>query len=554
MNRWKHWMLLGLLLAGRPVAGQTNGIFADFSTTKGAFTVWLDYERAPRAVASFVGLATGDAGWRDPQGNVWHKPYYDGTLIHRIPLTVDTNGPTPVTNRWAIQGGGQPFCGISLTNLAAGPATTDGFSFSVTTTNPPGVTTNDFLHGLVPFITENAAAVPTNYTYGGGTAATNAQALTRTVIYLAASASNAAKYVVNSYSGESWYTNCLPVTVDTTNWATIYTVTTNAGPGNEVLLHRVQLSMAYTSTILGPVVNTNFANAGYYMRDQSTNGLLHTNGAISMANSGPNTDGSQFFIMVTNNPGWDGSYTVFGHVTTGMNVVTSIAAVAVQGEGARPVADIVLSNVVIRRVGAAAGAFNIVSQGVPAVSSAVIRVSATGLQANVTVEIPAFAECRFRVSTNGLENWSMQDWGYFTNAAPHNGLVGTNTGNSAFFHAALTVYPEDWTAPTGHAGRVFDFYWETTPVTHYRAAFTNAVATWEKTQGTNNLSGNIFGFPYAPVWTHFPYSAKFYFADNLAQYSYSLWFDPGKTTNRFTGTMLPWAGGIYALGGTFTVQ
>ena len=71
---------------------------------------------------------------------------------------------------------------------------------------------------------------------------------------------------------------------------------------------------------------TNFANAGYTMPEAVANGLLHTSGVISMANSGPNTDGSQFFITTTNVPGWNGGYTVFGHVTTGLNVVTDIAA------------------------------------------------------------------------------------------------------------------------------------------------------------------------------------------------------------------------------------
>ena len=251
----KRYALICLWMAISAAAarGQTEGIFADFSTSKGAFTVWLDHSNAPRAVASFVGLATGASGWADPQGNVWHKPFYAGSLFHRV-----VKNPSVTGNGIAIQAGGVSTCGISYTNLPSGPAENDGGSFSVVTTNPPGITTNDFLLGLVPFTTVNPAAVPTNYSYGGEVVATNAPALTRTVIYLSAWSSNATKYVANSYTEESWYTNFTLQEVETTNYATIYTVTTNTGSSSEVLLHRVQLSMAATTTIWGPLVATNF--------------------------------------------------------------------------------------------------------------------------------------------------------------------------------------------------------------------------------------------------------------------------------------------------------
>ncbi len=555
----KRWLCLGLTFASllRAAPGQTNGIFADFSTSLGAFTVWLDHERAPRAVASFVGLATGEKSWADPQGNVWHgRKFYDGSIFHRVLNVITTNG-TVQTNGIAIQGGGIPSCGISFAYLPGGPADSDGYGSYFITTNPPGVTTNDFIGGLIPFTTANAAAVPTNYTYGGETMETNAAALTRTVIYLLAWSSNATKYVVNTYSAESWYTNVTLQEVETTNWATIYTVTTNTGATPEILLHRVQLSIATTTTIRGVVAGTNFANAGYYMLDSATNGLAHSNGVISMANSGPNTDGSQFFVMTTNWPNWNGSYTVFGHVTTGMNVVTSIAVVAVQGAGSRPVTDVVLSNVVIRRVGAAAAAFNVASQGLPMVESAGIRVDAAGGAIRVEAEIPAYSDCRFRVSTNGLRTWISEDWGYFTNASSQMRQTSVLAGSKAFFHVSAVRYQEAWTAPTSHVGHVFNFDWDTDPVTHYRAAFTNATGTWERTQGALTLSGDIQGVPYVPYWTESPYSAKLYFADNAAaggQYSYSLWFDPGKTTNRFTCVMRPWAGGSYSISGTFTAE
>ena len=135
--------------------------------------------------------------------------------------------------------------------------------------------------------------------------------------------------------------------------------------------------------------------------------------------------------------------------------------------------------------------------------------------------------------------------------------VATNLHAAAFFHGATVAYPAAWTAPTSHVGRIFDFYWDTDPVTHYRAAFTNATGTWVRTQGSATMAGNIQEFPDPPYWTAFPYSAKFFFADNAAgggQYLYSLWFDPGKMTNRFTCSMWPWSGGAYSITGTFIWQ
>lgn len=92
---------------------------------------------------------------------------------------------------------------------------------------------------------------------------------------------------------------------------------------------------------------------GYQLDDEFAEGLSNVRGTISMANSGPDTNGSQFFINVADNLGLDfdkeplsSGHSVFGRVVSGMDVIDAVVSVDTEGPD-RPVNDVVIEKVVV---------------------------------------------------------------------------------------------------------------------------------------------------------------------------------------------------------------
>lgn len=112
---------------------------------------------------------------------------------------------------------------------------------------------------------------------------------------------------------------------------------------NGVIFHRVIADFMAQG---GDPTGTGMGDPGYRFEDEISADNHNNRGTISMANAGPNTNGSQFFINVVDNNFLDGKHTVFGKVVEGMDVVDDIVNVETDYSD-KPLEDIVINEVVV---------------------------------------------------------------------------------------------------------------------------------------------------------------------------------------------------------------
>jgi len=110
-----------------------------------------------------------------------------------------------------------------------------------------------------------------------------------------------------------------------------------------VIFHRVIQDFMIQG---GHPTGTGSGGPGYQFEDEFNDHKV-VRGALAMANAGPNTNGSQFFIVTTGAAPWlDGKHTVFGQVTSGMDVVDAIEGVDT-GPGDKPREDVRIESVTV---------------------------------------------------------------------------------------------------------------------------------------------------------------------------------------------------------------
>jgi peptidyl-prolyl cis-trans isomerase A (cyclophilin A) len=292
-----RFALLGVLGLSTLIAlGQSNGIFADFTTSMGSFTCQLDYTNAPRTTANFIGLATGQRAWLDlPSGRARTNAFYNGLTFHRVIAGFMDQGGSP--NGQGTDGPGYAF--------------TDEFS--------PSLVFDGF-------------------------------------------------------------------------------------------------------------------------------------GVLAMANSGPNSDGAQFFITVEPFASGNNVYSIFGHLTSGSNVVYAINHVATDTSD-KPLTNVVIQQVSIRRVGAAAQAFNIDAQGLPVVTNLPLRIAAAAGQVSLTFANRQYADNRLYSATNLPGAWTSDTLGIEITTPVTNRLQRAQDVPRRFYSLAQIQYASSTFAPNTIYGR-----------------------------------------------------------------------------------------------------
>jgi cyclophilin family peptidyl-prolyl cis-trans isomerase len=119
----------------------------------------------------------------------------------------------------------------------------------------------------------------------------------------------------------------------------------NEGFYNGTIFHRVIQGFMIQG---GDPIGTGAGGPGYRFKDEPVT-RDYKRGTVAMANAGPNTNGSQFFIMHADRP-LPKQYTIFGQVTSGMETVDTIASAAMVpgGEGSKPVEPVQITSIEIK--------------------------------------------------------------------------------------------------------------------------------------------------------------------------------------------------------------
>ena len=196
---------------------------------------------------------------------------------------------------------------------------------------------------------------------------------------------------------------------------------------------------------------------GYTFRDEfSTNALHGTAGALSMANSGLNSNGSQIFVTLRPTPELDFVHSVFGRVTSGMNVVSAIGVVPVDGDET-PLTPVVLQQVVIRRVGAEAQNFNVHAYGLPEIQPAPVDIRS--YPNGVQLQFPTYLDHEYLLYfSSALSSWESQRVDLFIDEPPPGDLVLNFNASSSprlNFHVPEIHFPGPLYTPETVRGRDF---------------------------------------------------------------------------------------------------
>jgi cyclophilin family peptidyl-prolyl cis-trans isomerase len=292
---------------------------------------------------------------------------------------------------------------------------------------------------------------------------------------------------------------------------------------------------------------------GYVFVDE-TNGLRFNKfGMMAMANSGPDSNGSQFFILATSSyPSLNGGYTIFGQLFGGSNVVYAINHVATDAND-KPLTNVTITTVKIVTNGAAAAAFytNLNAQGLAVVTNLHLRIAKAGTNCSLVFSNRLYADNRLYNSSD-LLSWNANLLGIETASPVSNTNLQAMTSAAQFYRAAQVRYPSTTFAPKNLFGRTLTLFYTNGIIG------TNIQVFDSNGTGTYKFTGNPSGIVSSYSWMQMPYNGMvpliFYSGSVLPPCQLKLnW--KSVTKGNFSGLAYvnyPFAFGAVSLSGTFT--
>ena len=198
---------------------------------------------------------------------------------------------------------------------------------------------------------------------------------------------------------------------------------------------------------------------GYTFRDEIDPSLSHEPYTVSMANSGPNSNGSQWFVTQGAPTYLDGVHTIFGKVTDPASQAVCAAINAVTTDSSdRPVSPVTISSIAVR--GPSLSGFNINPAGLPKVLNGGTVMKVAGSSHALGYDHQPYS-AYFGFHTPDLTNWfTMFSNSYFHSLAPTDGDIDVTslaTGSKHFYRLARVDYNLCYTAPVSLGGKTFTF-------------------------------------------------------------------------------------------------
>lgn len=237
----------------------------------------------------------------------------------------------------------------------------------------------------------------------------------------------------------------------------------------------------YTDTIFHRVI-ANFMNQagsqggqgtdgpGYNFLDEFSTSDFSAPYTVAMANSGPQTNGSQFFITTVPTTWLNNKHTVFGTIPAdgtenivegSIDVIDAINAVPVTVTGGSiPVTPVVINSITIRRIGAPAMAFDELTQDLPVITATEIDITFPGPDTKPTLLVNQAPGTTFHLGLSGdLDSWMLDERFLDGRAeAPlsdYNPVPLQTRFDRHYFNPALTTWPSNADFPDSLEDRVF---------------------------------------------------------------------------------------------------